>query len=197
MIRRTFLQAALAILAAPLSLIRSKPDNTFGGTLSSKDKDKQYSAPVFIHLADGFVLEARAFGNTMAYRQPIRKHNFIGDKRTYYEALGTEIKFDHLEFEYDYMSVDLPETKYLRDLASCRIASVEVPYIEFPTSCVAIDHEHASGRIHMAPGEGISQATTKMDLSMSVKNPVMTFSAARKELHRFTLNNVLFSNVKG
>lgn len=191
MIRRTFLQAALAILAAPLSLVRSKPDNTFGGTLSSKDKDKQYSAPVFLHLTDGSVMEARAFGNQMSYRQPIRKHNFIGDKRTYYEALGTEIQFDYL----DVGAIDGVALSNL--LYQHAIDRVIVPFIEFPTSCVAIDHEHASGKVHMAPGEGISQARTKMELSMTVKKPMMSYGTVTREHHLVRLHNVLFSNVKG
>lgn len=197
MIRRSFLQMALAVVAAPFGLVRSKSDDVLGGSLSSKEKDKQYSAPVILRLEDGTVVHARAFGNTMSYRQPIEKQYDIGDKKIYYHVLGTEVEFDRLEFDYDYMAVDLSETKHLRDLARCKIASVEVPYIELPTACVVIDHEHPSGRIHMTPGEKTIQARTKMDLSMTIKNPSMTFSAARKELYRFTLSNVLFSNVRG
>lgn len=187
MIRRSFLQMALAALVAPLSMLRAKPAvETFGGSISSADPKDEYTAPVILRLRDGSIVNGVARGNKLSYSQPVEKINFIGDKRTYWRARGIAIQFDSIR-------IDMADVSAEQLLA---IDRAEVPYIEFPTSCVAIDHEHASGRISMAPGKGMSSVSTKMDLKMTVHRPVLSFSAANKEAHILILKDALFSSVK-
>lgn len=190
MIRRSFLQTILAALVAPLAVLSKSTEpkkvESFGGQIITKE---EYSVPVFFHMMDGKTIEAKGYGGKLSYHQPHERLQFLGDSRTYFRSLGTEISFD-------FMSIKDADLMSVVELMKCRnIVRVEVPYIDFPTNQIAFDSEHASGKISIAHKSTANPVQTRMDLSMTIKRPtIITGSSVYKEAYNIIISNPTISN---